>query len=341
MKVTQQQESRELPYHQAMVDLSHPQLVKCLTSFTFASQYHMIYEKASSNLEHLMTVHKAASALRSLSPQDLAQQFAGLIGAVSVIHNQLPLEADASRLGVPEFNPGGQRSGYLHDVKTENILVFSYDERPWLRLSDFSCARVVEFVSSVSGLHRESWRTTNKASTPVYRAPEFTIEGKTSRPYDIWSFGCVLIEVLVWYFEGVEALTSFRTSRRRLVKPGGIEDEGYYYIDGRGNPRLREQVEDRLNSITQLCEGSLRVVAKAIPEMLEIDSKKRPTAQQLVDRFKSIGQPSLPRSPLRSTNTSDASQARRSMPSGLMYDSEPNSAVQPMISITVRGPTDK
>ncbi|KAJ4988218.1 protein kinase domain-containing protein [Stagonosporopsis vannaccii] len=341
MKVTPQQGTRELPYHQAMADLSHPQLVKCLTSFTFASQYYMIYEKASNNLEEFMQAHKDASALSFLSPKDLAQQCAGIVGAISVIHN-VRSDSGPSRLDVPKL--GSQKSGYLHDIKTDNILVFIYGKQPWFRLSDFSCARVVDFVASVSGLHRQSWQTTNKASTPVFRAPEFTTEGKTSRPYDIWSLGCVLLEVLVWYLEGYEALTSFRTSRRRLVKPDGIEDEGFYYTDGSGSntkAHLRKQVTDRLKSVTQLCNGSLRIVADAIHEMLEIDRKKRPTAEQLVNRFKVVGHPSLPLSQLSSTNASNGSQNRARIPPSLAHSSESDPNFGTMFNINVQHPTDE
>lgn len=39
-----------------------------------------------------------------------------------------------------------------------------------------------------------------KASTgdPIYSAPEYVVEGRVSRPKDIWSLGCIFLEVLIW-----------------------------------------------------------------------------------------------------------------------------------------------
>ncbi|KAJ4355046.1 positive regulation of MDA-5 signaling pathway [Ascochyta clinopodiicola] len=344
MKVTERKGTRELPYHQAMADLSHPHLVKCLTSFTFGAQYHMVYEKADRNLEEFMAKHKDPSTLPSVGSKELAQQLLGIIGAVSVIHNQSSLSDDTNRLSVA--SPASRKTGYLHDIKPDNLLVFKYhsnnQDYHLLRLSDFSCAKVVAFVESVSGVHRQSWQSTSKSGTPVYRPPESTTKGKTSRPYDIWSLGCVLLEVLVWFTEGYEGLESFRTSRFRAVKPNGIEDEGFYYTEETGpnaKARLRKQVADRLKTIQSRCEGPLQLIAEAVPQMLEIDEKKRPTAEQLVRRLKPIGQAPQPPTPVVSFESLEPS-ARASFPSGLTYSSESDSDFGPVININVQRPTE-
>ncbi|KAH6639406.1 kinase-like domain-containing protein [Boeremia exigua] len=339
MKVTQQKGTRELPYHQAMASLSHPHLVKCHASFTFASYYHMIFEKADGNLEELMQTHRDAPILRSLTPDYLAQQLAGTINAVSVIHTQLPPDDGASQLGVPKLDI--QKSGYLHDIKPDNILVFRYRQAVWFRLADFSCAKVVDYVASVSGLHRQSWKSTGKSGTPIYRPPESTTEGKTSRPYDIWSLGCVLIEALVWYTEGYAALDTFRTSRTRMVKPRGIEDQGFYYIDENGKGHLREQVVDRLKTIPLRCEGHLRTIANVIPQMLEINPRDRPTAEQLVNRLKVIDQPSSPPNLLTSASTVDLSHTRTNQSASPTYISDSDSDFGPVIKIQVQHPTNE
>ncbi|KAJ8110297.1 hypothetical protein OPT61_g6826 [Boeremia exigua] len=338
MKVTQQKGTRELAYHKAMADLCHPHLVKCLTSFTFASQYHMIYEKADGNLEEFMQTHKNASKVHSLSPQYLGQQLAGLCGAVVVIHTQSSSDGGGSRLGVPNAK---EKSGYLHDIKPDNLLVFLYEKRPFFRLSDFSCAKVVDFVASVSGVHKQSWQSTSKSGTPIYRAPESTTEGKTSRPYDIWSLGCVFLEVLVWYIEGYEGLLAFRKSRFHFVKPSGIEDEGFYYIDGNSKAHLREQVADRLKAISPHCKGALRTIAELIPRMMDVDPRKRPTAEQLMGRLKEIGQPSQPSGLSNSTKSIDLSEMRTNLPASPTFSSESDSDFGPIINIKVQNPTDE
>ncbi|KAF2623989.1 kinase-like protein [Macroventuria anomochaeta] len=344
MKVTDYEGTRELPYHRAMASLSHVHLLKCLTSFIFSSKYHMIYEKADCNLEEFMAKHQNASGVRSLRAQDLAQQLSGIVGALSVIHNQSPPDEDANRLGIPQQE--SQKSGYIHDIKTDNLLLFKYIQDGkdiyWFRLSDFSCAKVVEFVATVSGLHRQSWQSTSKSGTPIYRAPESMTQGKTSRPYDLWSLGCVFLEVLVWFIEGYKALEDFREQRFRSVKPNGIEDHGFYYTDEVGpNPRvqLRQPVIQRISAITRRCDGHLQVIAKVIPQMLEIEPKKRITAEQLLKRLRIVGEAAPLPIQVASTRTFDLTPLKDSLSLPPTYVSDSDSDFGGVVK--VQRPTDE
>ncbi|KAF2625281.1 kinase-like protein [Macroventuria anomochaeta] len=292
MKVTQHEGTREVSFHRAMANLFHPHLLKCLASFTFSSQYNMIYEKADCDVEKFMKMNSDPRKLPDMRPNDLAQQLFGLADALSVIHNQGQIDPGNS------FNllvPGSEKpkTGYIHDIKPENLLMFIYDDNGkktyWFRLSDFSCAKVVDVLTSVSGKNRHSWQTVSKSGTPVYRAPESTAQGRTSRPYDLWSLGCVYLELLVWFLDGYTALINFRDKRECQVTPGGREDEGFYYAPNAGDKfRLREVVLKKMESVSKRCEGSLQEVANVIPQLLQIDPEGRPTAEQLVKSLKHI-----------------------------------------------------
>ncbi|KAL6707156.1 hypothetical protein ACN47E_004703 [Coniothyrium glycines] len=295
LKVTHQ-EGRELDFHRQMSDLQHTNLLKCLASFTFSSRYHMIYEKADSDVEDFMDKHKFAHECPDLSAEDLASQFYGLAAALQVIHDQdngSPADPEPNLLGVPGSKPA--RSGYIHDIKPDNILLFIYEvdgkKRYWFRLSDFSCAKVVSFVQSVSGGKRHSHLSDNKAGNPTYRAPEMLMGRGTSRPYDLWSLGCVYLELLVWYLDGFDALLRFRSERFRMVRPGTIEDEGFCFTDEAGDNAkvlLRETVQRKMVELSERCTGGLRDIAEVIPQLLKINPKQRPTAAQLKDMLKHL-----------------------------------------------------
>lgn len=297
MKVTQHEGTREVSFHRAMANLSHSHLLKCLASFTFSSQYNMIYEKANCDVEKFMAANEDPRKL-DLRSDDLAQQLLGLADALSTIHNQGQTSTgnDTSRLAPEDAK---QKTGYIHDIKPENLLLFIYDDEGkktyWFRLSDFSCAKVVDVLTSVSGKKRLSYQTVSKSGTPNYRAPEATETGKTSRPYDLWSLGCVYLELLVWYLDGYEALNDFRTKRECQVTPGGREDEGFYYMPpGDGKFRLRELVVEKIESVSLRCKGPLQDIAKTIPHLLEIDSRRRVTAEQLVKDLEHINTAARP-----------------------------------------------
>ncbi|KAF1960380.1 kinase-like protein [Byssothecium circinans] len=279
MKVTQH-EGREQNYHRAMAGLNHPHLVKCLSSFILDTKYQMVYELANCDLEGFMRDNPIASEKPELTASWLAQQLAGLAGALQVVHNpESPKSPNANNsLSVPSTNPA--KTGYIHDIKPENILVFTYGgNNNWLRLSDFSCAKVVDFIATVSG-KRESYKTGRNPGTPTYRAPES--DGATSRPYDMWSLGCVYLELLVWFFEGYSALQRFRASREGYVRPDGLIDESFYHQTSDGVIQLREPVTTKINDLSRKCSGGLRDILNAIPSLLKIKPKERLDASKLM-----------------------------------------------------------
>lgn len=276
-----------------MANLSHDHLLKCLASFVFSAKYHMIYEKADCNVEEFMKRNADPQRLSNFTSGDLAQQLFGLADALCFIHNQGGSDSreDTKLLGVPKKS--SRRSGYIHDIKPENLLMFIYN-RPgrktyWFRMSDFSCAKVVDILETVSGKNRDSWKTSSKSGTPVYRAPEAITEGQTSRPYDLFSLGCVFLELLVWFLDGYNALKTFRDQRECLLSPGTYEDEGFYYTPTEGEQfRLREVVAERIEDVRSRCNGTLKDIADVIPKLLQIDPQQRPTAKRLVTILKPI-----------------------------------------------------
>ncbi|KAL1209746.1 Mitogen-activated protein kinase kinase kinase 20 [Cardamine amara subsp. amara] len=76
--------------------------------------------------------------------------------------------------------------GYVHcDLKPENILVFPGFE---LKISDFG-------LSKRDG-DSAWWRPSHPfAGTPIYMSPESISHGETRRGLDLWSLGCVVLEM--------------------------------------------------------------------------------------------------------------------------------------------------
>ncbi|KAL1206899.1 Mitogen-activated protein kinase kinase kinase 20 [Cardamine amara subsp. amara] len=89
------------------------------------------------------------------------------------------------------------RHGYVHcDLKPENILVFptcvyKNGERRWfyeLKISDFG-------LSKRDG-DNKWWEPRHPfAGTPIYMSPESVSHGETGKGLDLWSLGCVVLEM--------------------------------------------------------------------------------------------------------------------------------------------------
>lgn len=95
--------------------------------------------------------------------------------------------------------------GVTHgDIKPQNILISG--SQAWL--GDFGTAEFDTAYATGPG-------STSRWLTPVYSAPEVGNERTRGRPSDIWSFGCLLLEVSTWMAGyRIQSLRDFRGSAR-------------------------------------------------------------------------------------------------------------------------------
>lgn len=123
-------------------------------------------------------------------------QLLGLSSALNKLHNYKKHDKD----------DGSYRHG---DLKPENILRFNNGtEVGLLKISDLGLAKHHIYETGLRG------PTVTRHGTPLYEPPEVILEPEIarSRQYDIWSMGCVLLELLVWLMYGYKELVRFNHS---------------------------------------------------------------------------------------------------------------------------------
>lgn len=128
--------------------------------------------------------------------KQVLRQLAGLSSALNELHNYK--KHDKAN--------GSYRHG---DLKPENILRFSNGtEVGLLKISDLGLAKHHVYETGLRG------PTVTRHGTPLYEPPEVILEPEIarSRQYDIWSMGCVLLELLVWLMYGYDELVRFNHS---------------------------------------------------------------------------------------------------------------------------------
>ncbi|KAK1760068.1 hypothetical protein QBC47DRAFT_366332 [Echria macrotheca] len=115
------------------------------------------------------------------------------------------------------------------DIKPDNILVFLDPANPQSRgtlvITDFGLTR---FHSD----HTKTYFKRDIPMTPTYRPPECDMHGgSVSRSFDIWSYGCVLLEFVTWYLGGPDLLVSF-VQKRKTPDPQfpGIKSDQFFEI---------------------------------------------------------------------------------------------------------------
>ena len=138
----------------------------------------------------------------------MCKQITGLAEALHRIHNLHIDEAEVNELSIHDRRQVHGRHG---DVKPENILWFTNkdtnDLHGTLKISDLGSSDFHGPESKSVGVSAMGGFTT------TYKAPEFDISSRVSPLYDIWSFGCVLMQFIIWYLDGAKGIIRFRDVR--------------------------------------------------------------------------------------------------------------------------------
>ncbi|MCJ1379471.1 hypothetical protein MMC17_002572 [Xylographa soralifera] len=278
--------------------ISKKPIVTHYASWTQDGRYYMLLPYAECNLSEYMS-RTTFGPMNKDNIRWLLRQFRGLVDAMESVHTVTAASGPNTKFG-PALPPANaathkeiQKSGWHHDIKPENILYFlkrneESSSRVDLCLADFGSGRV-QFLRS------GSLQTRSATGTPTYEAPDGTANGGgISRPYDVWSLGCVFLEILTWASWGYEAVQQFGEQRQALRFPGSEDkggDDSFWQKDTNGRIYLRKVVEETIQRLEAHFnkEGHLAsVVTNLLPKMLDVNPKTRIKASELLDGFNQI-----------------------------------------------------
>jgi serine/threonine protein kinase len=169
-------------------------LITMLASYQYKQQHYIMFPWADKSLLDYWEAHRANPCDVSES-QWFFSQLRGILSAVHDIHEPKHIKGKNGRHG---------------DIKPENIV--------WFDLRDEPRGIFVLTDMGLTSLHREVSRSVvpnDKVShTPTYHPPELVIEkGQISRAYDIWTLGCLFLEMSIWFTMGHDSLKEFHHGR--------------------------------------------------------------------------------------------------------------------------------
>lgn len=168
--------------------------------------------------------HDRSSITRQHIP-DILNQLVGLAGALTRLH---------------AFHHGNSDSYRHGDLKPENILIFdrkNHDSLGVWKMADLGLAR---YHMAATG-DRLPTRSNGGAGTISYQPPE-TINAKfaaTSRLYDVWSMGCIILQLMTWLLYGTRKVDELTRNTKSVFAKGEssywsaawTEKDGYHNID--------------------------------------------------------------------------------------------------------------
>ena len=221
----------------------------------------------------------------------LLAQILGLSGALRGIHHPSSPPETSTNLAPGE---DVQMPEWHHDLKPENIYYFKG------LAFNAGTFKIANLGSSILHVYR-SWtsprRTRSPKGTSTYQPPEIAKEGATSQPHDVWSMGCIFLEVLIWAVSDCGVVDNFKRSREGKTFPDDTNpyapmDDAFWQIDSHGTIHLRDSVRKMLGDLGKELENRdlkpLQEVLGLVHRMLDTNSETRLTALDLWDALSCI-----------------------------------------------------
>lgn len=244
--------------------LKHPNIIPLIGSYKFRGKTNFLFPRASGGTLHDLLRNNDRPA-ELASDEDFLFCLCGLCSAIETVHSFSVSELNLSMIGCH------------HDIKPRNILVHGRN----FILADFGLARLK--------MATESSKTDFVTGPAWYLSPECedvedAFEKHTiSRPSDIWSFGCILLEVLTYLLKGPTGIVEFQ--QRRKIKFGITTT--YIFHAGRkkkhpGVVSWMAELEDHILRDKPYLLGVLAL----IHEMLSIAPSDRPLASSVLYKMR-------------------------------------------------------
>ncbi|KAK8030032.1 hypothetical protein PG993_011323 [Apiospora rasikravindrae] len=250
---------QELRVLSCLTSIRHPNLLELLGSYTIGGSHNFLFPRARTDLNKAL-LSSDESLLGFSDRTSLFLALPGLASGLQSLHDYV--SEDISWIGCH------------HDIKPANILMM--DDR--FVLSDFGLSTLKDrSKNSSSGFHPRN---------DYYTAPECQDydqglkKGSVSRKADIWSLGCVLLDILVFISRGPKGVEQFEKSRERVL--GGYYETRCYHLGKSPHPEVQKCLLGLHNSD----DKTIKSLSDLCSRMLSQDPVDRPIAAEVADTMR-------------------------------------------------------
>lgn len=270
-----------------MKKLEDPHIIQIVKAYKHGNSLNLVFPCARTNLgQYLRDSRYGAS---TLSPEFLEDspfwpQMLGITRALDRMSNYVP----------PKEQGGEHLYGYHLDLKPANILV--EDTGTWV-ISDFGQAKFKPAVGTS--------RMTGVGGTEAYAPPEIDQRDvRPNRQYDVWSLGCILLEVCTFLVKGYDGLKELDSVRITKDIETQHSDDRFFrraFSDSTRRYELKPQVQDWIRDLpnnnlirNQRSEKLLRRLLGLVQRMLDVNLAQRLTSDLVYSLLSGILRESEP-----------------------------------------------
>jgi serine/threonine protein kinase len=258
--------------------LQDDHLVKIVKAYKHGEFYNFIFPCAKTNLGlYLREPHfDPFPNAGSFEEHPVWRQILGLArGLHKVLDFEEPIATGASSL-----------FGYHFDLKPANVLV---EESGSLVISDFGQATFKDVAGTTSS------KIVGMGGTEAYAPPE--IDGqeiKQNRRYDIWSLGCILVEVCTFVVKGSLGVLELDHIRSGKIPGTNYTDDRFFWHNFQIHSyELKPEIKQWIQRLPQFVQDGpnrnfLNDVLLLALRMLNVDVGSRLTSKEVCIRFSNI-----------------------------------------------------
>jgi len=263
--------------------LKHNHIIDVLKTYRHGSMLNFVFPLAEVNLwEYLRSQKVLKQPVPDMVSSSSTLESASSVGNIyeSKIWDDMVGIADALHHILTECKD--ELHSYLGrhcDLKPANILVHNGT----LKITDFGQAQFK--IKTDAG----SPRVTGHSGDQTYLPPEYE-RGEFPAVYDVWSLGCILLEVLVYTLEGPSGVKQLDQLRIK-----GCNTNYFYEYDSVDGGKLcqklgvREKIHDLKQNASNFRddqeEGFIRNMIDTVDSTIETDSRVRLKADKVRDRL--------------------------------------------------------
>ncbi len=235
--------------------LKHPNIVELLGAYTYQGKYNLIFPYAHGGDLAGLLERDRPPAFQAV--ENILRALWGLCSALDAVHH------------LYSENETPTRVGYHFDLKPRNILV---DGRKFV-LADFGLSSYKDGDGQYTAPEVEDFDA----------AEETHEEQISSRPSDVWSLGCIIMETLVWMKSGAAGVCEFRSERSHNF--GQFRVNSFHLGPNAEAPAVTKYLIDLSNNASTKSE---RLLIELIRQTLQLNPQARPQAKELERRMRFI-----------------------------------------------------
>ncbi|KAH3003789.1 hypothetical protein KXW60_006014 [Aspergillus fumigatus] len=180
---------------------SNPNIIRLLVAISTADRRGLVFPWAQCDLSELMEQEIPSNQRKELA-RWILQQFVGLLSGLATIHC------------IPSSDGGRSCLQARHgDLRPANILLMRDSNTSLHQSADIASCRLQIASMAMTDLFKDESQYTIPSETGTYQGPECHLQHATGPLYDIWSLGCIFLEMIIWLVEGQSGLAAFASDR--------------------------------------------------------------------------------------------------------------------------------